>query len=162
MADTTLVEPAPGPTDELNPSSSTDPTPHVEHEAPTADDLSLADLSTNPPADSAAIDDAAVPADDESNPEPQEPAPEAEPLGKSTTVKDKVASTVKSAATKTNGAASGVKKVGIILCFISFRHVLSSSSRRYSVPALSVLASLFRLNRPLLLHRGLQSPLQHL
>ncbi|KAJ7169747.1 hypothetical protein C8R46DRAFT_1265230 [Mycena filopes] len=106
MADTTIVD-APG--DELT--SAGDVTPRAENEAPAApDDLSLADLTTtHPPTDSAAGDDAeSAPADTESNHEQQQ---EAAPEGKTAAAKAKVASTVKSAATKTNGAATGVKKI---------------------------------------------------
>jgi hypothetical protein len=121
MADSTAVEAATGPTDEL--SGELNATPHVEHEAPAADDdLSLADLSKNPPAESAAVDNAEAPAD-ESNPEPQQASPDAEPE-KEATATAKAVSTVKSAATKANGAASGVKKVcTVLLCSISFSYL---------------------------------------
>ncbi|KAJ7103667.1 hypothetical protein B0H15DRAFT_228317 [Mycena belliarum] len=106
MADT-VVEPVPGPPEELGPSR--DPTPHAEHEAPAADDLALADLSSNPPADlNVAVDDSAIALDESELPDA---APEAQPLGKVAAAKAKLASTVKSAGAKSNGAAAGVKKV---------------------------------------------------
>ncbi|KAJ7492753.1 hypothetical protein FB451DRAFT_1219483 [Mycena latifolia] len=106
MADT-LVEPTAGPTDELNSHPSIDPTPHAEHEAPAADDLALADLSVNPPTDSVAVDDSAIAPEDS---ETQDAAPEGESLGKVAAAKAKLASSVKSAGAKSNGAATGVKK----------------------------------------------------
>ncbi|KAK7064336.1 laminin-like protein epi-1 [Favolaschia claudopus] len=112
MADP-AVEPIPAAADEPNgevePSAAAPP---AEHEAsgPAADDLSLADLSTNPPADTAPPVDPPAPTEGESLADTQDAEPDAEP-GKVEGVKAKAVSTVKAAATKANGAAGGVKKI---------------------------------------------------
>ncbi|KAJ7630802.1 hypothetical protein FB45DRAFT_867140 [Roridomyces roridus] len=106
----TTVDPTSVPvTEEPEFSPPSDSTPHAEHEAPADDDLTLADLSNNPPADSEGTSEpAAVPTESDPTPQPQESVA-AESLEKRTTTEAKPSSTAKSASAKPNG--SSVKKI---------------------------------------------------
>jgi hypothetical protein len=114
IVDTTSPDLASAPPEEvLDAHPPRDPTPHAEHEA--QDDLALADLTSNPTADSAPVDAESAPAEAESTSEAQETASKTAKLDKSTTAKGKLTSSVnKSAAPKANGGPTVVNRVSTL------------------------------------------------